>query len=183
MKKPWKRKNILWQVISPLFYLPPNIDDVFLVHRVHTGQFKMSKSPACMDSTNRSIVLGLFLSCKWIGKLNFVIYNLIFTKAPYLFCHVPNFLFALWSVDVWSWILGNPSFSVQEGRELSKSGGWQENILKLNVSILPVILFCDSKTVTLHSWDLLVIAAVQLVKHALKSLLFLGKGDHCKSMS
>lgn len=36
---------------------------------------------------------------------------------------------------------------MQEVREVTKSGGWQEKILKINISILIYIHLCDNKTV------------------------------------
>ena len=78
----------------------------------HTGQFIISKLPASMDSTNRSVVLGLFLFCKCIGnyKSNCHV-SINFCLGPLRFGHTSNYLLALWSVNVWPSILATAVYT------------------------------------------------------------------------
>lgn len=176
-------KNFFWQGKLPVFYVPQNTADVFPVPGIHTGPFIISKISACMDSTIESVVLGYFYFVnEWEILTLSIIYKWIFIKQLYIFCHIPNCLFALWSVDVWSWILANPPFSVQEGREFTKLGGWQEKKLKIIFSILIDIHLCGSKTVAVPYLRITGNFSCTSCKTCLEKL-FLEEDDSYKSVS
>lgn len=66
-----------------------------------------------MDSANKSVVLGLFLFCKFIGnyKLNCLL-SINFCLGPLHSGHTSNCLFALWSVDVLPSILATAFYTI-----------------------------------------------------------------------
>lgn len=122
----------------------------------HTSQFIMSKLPACMNSTNRScfsiwlvyLFVGFwflfFFFCKCIGnyKLNYHL-SINFCLGPLHFGHTSNcFLrFDQQMFDQAFWQPHSTPFSVQKVSEITKSGGWQEEILRINVSSTNIYLF------------------------------------------